>query len=126
MAINDGLGTQAQQLYFASFVFISAAVFVFIKHRNLKALRDIKQKDNWLGILGGALYFFASLTSIISNHFIPASIAFTIIQFNAVWTILIGVLYFKEINLRKHWLRLLFGIVLAAVSIWLLVIAKPV
>ncbi|MCL2451587.1 GRP family sugar transporter [Candidatus Saccharibacteria bacterium] len=125
LAINHGLETQAQQLYFSSFVFISAVVFVFFKYRNLKVLGQIKKKDNWLGILGGALFFFASLTSIISNHFIPASVAFTIIQFNAVWTVLIGVLIFKEIEWRKHWLRLLAGIVLAIVSIVLLVMAKP-
>jgi glucose uptake protein GlcU len=46
-------------------------------------------------------------------------------QFNAVWTILIGVLIFKEINWRKHWLRLLVGIILAIVSIGLLVLGRP-
>jgi glucose uptake protein GlcU len=125
MAINDGLGAQAQQLYFSSFIFISAVAFIWFKFRSLKVLGKIKQKDNWLGILGGALFFFASLTSIASNHLIPASIANTIIQFNAVWTILIGVLIFKEINWRKHWPRLLLGIILAIISIGLLTLGLP-
>jgi glucose uptake protein GlcU len=124
-AVAEGLGTQAHNLYFSLFTFIAAAVFVLFKFRNLKVLGQIKQKDNWLGVLGGALYFFASLGAIISYNIIPASIAFTIIQFNAVWTILIGVLIFKEINWRKHWLRLLLGIVLAVISIGLLVLARP-
>ena len=123
IAINDGLGTQAQQLYFSSFVFISALIFILFKDHSLKELTQIKKKDNWLGVLGGLLYFFASLTSIISNHLIPASIAFTVIQFNAVWTILIGVFIFKEINWHKHWLRLLLGIILSIISIGFLVMA---
>ena len=123
LAVNKGLGIQTQQLYFSSFVFISAVVFILLKDHSLKELRRIKKKDNWLGILGGLLYFFASLTAITANHLIPASIAFTVIQFNAVWTILVGVLIFKEINWRRHWLRLLSGITLAIVSIGLLVMA---
>jgi glucose uptake protein GlcU len=124
IAVDNGLGIQAQQLYFSSFVFISAATFVLFKFRTLHILTEINRRDNWLGIVGGVLYFFASLTSITSNHMIPASITFTIIQFNAVWTILVGVLVFKEIDYRKHWLRLLVGVSFAIASIVLLLFAR--
>jgi len=122
--VMSGAGIQAQQVCISSFVFITMAVFILFKDKTLAPLKNAFAKDNLYGVLAGTLYFFASLFMIHSNRLIPASIAFTIIQFNAVWTVLIGVLYFKEIDFKKHWARILGGIVLAILGVVLLLFAQ--
>lgn len=70
--------------------------------------------------LAGLIYFIASQFAIMTNKLIPNSVGFTIIQFNAVWTIFIGILVFKEINLKVHWKRILLGLIFAVISIAIL------
>ena len=103
-------------------VFISALVYLFIKEKNIKIIKYIKEKDNLLGIVGGVVYFFASFFSTLAYKYIPGSIAFTIVQLNAVWTVLVGILVFKEI--KKHWQRIIAGIILAIIGVIMLLIAQ--
>jgi glucose uptake protein GlcU len=124
MAVDDGLSIWTQLCWIAIAMFISALTIVLFRLKSLRVLQKVPKKDVWLGIISGAILFLATLTYIISNYTIPASVAYTIMQFNAVWTILIGVLIFKEIDYRKNWLRLLVGLVLAIASIVLLLFAR--
>ena len=118
-ATNNGL-VYSQQVYFSGSVFISAFVYLFVKEKNIKFLRDIKSKDNILGIIGGFIYFFASFFSTLAYKYIPGSIAFTIVQLNAVWTVLV----FKEIDFKKNWIRILLGIILAIIGVIMLLFAQ--
>ena len=120
---NNGL-IYSQQVYFSGLVCISAFTYIIIKEKNVKFLFNIKSKDNVLGIVGGFLYFFASFFSTLSYKYIPGSIAFTIVQLNAVWTVLVGILIFKEIDLKKNWKRIMLGIVLAIIGVVMLLFAQ--
>ncbi len=122
-ATNNGL-VYSQQVYFSGSVFISAFVYLFVKEKNIKFLRNIKSKDNILGIIGGFIYFFASFFSTLAYKYIPGSIAFTIVQLNAVWTVLVGILIFKEIDFKKNWIRILLGIILAIIGVIMLLFAQ--
>lgn len=122
-ATNNGL-VYSQQVYFAGMVFISALVYLIIKEKNISILKQIKEKDNILGMIGGIVYFFASFFSTLAYKHIPGSIAFTIVQLNAVWTVLVGILIFKEIEFKKHWQRIIAGIVLAIIGVIMLLIAQ--
>ncbi len=122
-ATNHGL-VYSQQVYFSGFVFISALVYLLLKEKNIKILKNVKQKDNVLGIVGGAIYFFASFFSTLAYQYIPGSIAFTIVQLNAVWTVLVGIVIFKEINFKENWKRILLGILLAIIGVVMLLLAQ--
>lgn len=122
-ATNNGL-VYSQQVYFSGLVFISAFVYLLVKERNIKFLKDIKSKDNILGIIGGFIYFFASFFSTLAYKYIPGSIAFTIVQLNAVWTVLVGILIFKEIDFKNNWPRIILGILLAIVGVIMLLFAQ--
>ena len=122
-ATNNGL-VYSQQVYFSGLVFISAFVYLLVKERNIKFLKDIKSKDNILGIIGGFIYFFASFFSTLAYKYIPGSIAFTIVQLNAVWTVLVGILIFKEIDFKNNWPRIILGILLAIVGVIMILFAQ--
>ena len=77
-----------------------------------------------LGLGAGLLYLGASFCMLQSYRFIPAAVGFTIIQLSAVWTILIGLLVFKEINTKKHAGRIVLGFAFALAGIGLLVFAR--
>ncbi len=122
-ATNHGL-VYSQQVYFSGLVFLSALIYIFIKEKNIKVLSDINRKDNVLGIVGGCIYFFASFFSTLAYQYIPGSIAFTIVQLNAVWTVLVGILIFKEVNFKENWKRILLGIFLAVMGVMMLLLAQ--
>ena len=122
-ATNNGL-VYSQQVYFSGLVFISSIVYLLITEKNINALKDINKKDNILGIVGGCTYFFASFFSTLAYKYIPGSIAFTIVQLNAVWTVLVGIIIFNEINFKKHWLRIILGILLAIIGVVMLLLAQ--
>ena len=92
--------------------------------RFASSLKQIKEKDNILGMIGGIVYFFASFFSTLAYKHIPGSIAFTIVQLNAVWTVLVGILIVKEIEFKKHWQRIIAGIMLAIIGVIMLLIAQ--
>lgn len=122
-ATNNGL-VYAQQVYFSCFVFISALIYIFIKDKNVEVFKEINKKDNILGVIGGIIYYFASFFSTLAYKYILGSVAFTIVQLNAVWTVLVGILIFKEINFRQNWKRISLGIVLAIIGVICLLMAQ--
>ena len=122
-ATNNGL-IYSQQVYFSGMVFVSALIYIAIKDKNIKVLKEIKRKDNLLGILGGIIYYFASFSSTLAYKYIPGSIAFTIVQLNAVWTVLVGILIFKEINFKENWMRIITGIIFAIMGVVMLLMAQ--
>lgn len=122
-ATNNGL-VYSQQVYFAGLVFISSIVYLLVTEKNIIVLKNINKKDNILGIVGGCIYFFASFFSTLAYKYIPGSIAFTIVQLNAVWTVLVGILLFKEIDFKKHWSRIILGILLAIIGVIMLLFAQ--
>lgn len=122
-ATNNGL-VYSQQVYFSGLIFISAFIYILIKEKNIKILADIKNKDNILGVIGGSIYFFASFFSTLAYKYIPGSIAFTIVQLNAVWTVLVGILIFKEIDFKRNWLRIMLGILLSIIGVIMLLLAQ--
>jgi len=67
---------------------------------------------------------FASFFSTLAYKYILDSIAFTIVQLNAVWTVLVGILIFKEIDFKKNWARILTGIVFAITGVIMLLFAQ--
>jgi glucose uptake protein GlcU len=118
---NDVISTQ--QICFSVFAFITMSIFVLAQNKNLSQLAKPFARDNLLGLIAGAIYTSGQLFSIIANKIIPGSVAQTIIQFNGVWTVLIGIFIFKEIDFKSNWLRLSLGIILAVASIFLLMFA---
>jgi drug/metabolite transporter (DMT)-like permease len=114
----------SQQVYFSLFVFFSACGFLWIKKKKLYELKNFYNKNNLLAISGGCLYFFATLSSTFAYSLIPGSISFTIVQLNAVRTVLIGILIFKEISRKQHRKQILLGIVFSILGIIALLYAQ--
>ena len=122
-ATNHGL-MYAQLFVISAAVMLSAFVYILIKERDLSIVRMIAKKDNSLGLLGGLLFYFTAVLTTISYSYLPASIAFTIIQLNSLWTVLSGVLIFREIDFRKNWQRILLGLVFAVAGVIMLLFAQ--
>ncbi len=117
-------GFMYSQLFCMSlFVMISSFVFALIREHDLMYVKNIHKKENLPGLSAGIIYFFAAFFSTHAYSLIPGSVAFTIIQLNAVWTVLIGVLVFKEIDLKKNRLRILAGIICAIAGVIVLLFA---
>jgi len=103
---------------------IVSYIYILLKDKNIKKLQDICLKNKILSILGGVLYYFATYFNTLSYKTLPASIAFTIINMSGLWTILIGILIFKEINFKKNYKRIMLGIILLVISIVALLFGK--
>lgn len=110
----------AQQVWFSLFVFLSGMVVVLIRYKNLNCFKQTFKKDNAMGLLGGSLYFLGSLFVALAYSYMSGSVAFTIVQLNAFWVILIGLIFFKEIDFKKHWKRILLGFLFVALGVGLL------
>lgn len=110
----------SQQVSFSFFALLFSMIFVLIKEKNLSCLKDTFKKDNLMGLLTGTIYFFGSLFVALSYMYISGAVAFTIVQLNAFWAILIGIIFFKEIDFKKHWKRIILGFLFVALGIALL------
>jgi len=110
----------AQQIWFSLFVFLSAFIFMLIKEKNVKCFKEPFKKDNAMGLLGGGLYFLGSLFVALAYSYMSGSVAFTIVQLNAFWIILIGIIFFKEIDFKQHWKRIVLGFLFVALGIGML------
>jgi len=117
--------TYSQLLYHsASLVIFSIIVYVMLGEKFSETssvrqrLKDIFQVDKktWLPVIAGGLFLLATLLTIHSYRLIPNSVAWSIMQLNVFWTVLIGLFIFKEINCKQHWLRLASGILMAVVA----------
>ena len=104
-------------------VFVVSVIYLLIKERSIVFFKDAVQKDGLLGILGGILYFGAAYFTTVAYSLIPGSVAFTIIQLNTVWTVLVGIIIFREISFRENKLRIIIGLLAAITGIILLLLA---
>ena len=138
-------------VYFSLFVFITATIIYAIKHKNIKSAfvptepllinpfkkeysaesHDLPMQKQKLSvfkqmlppIIVGVVYSAAAILNMLAYKEIAGSVAFSIIQLNTVWTILAGILIFKEINFKQNVLRITLGFVFAIGAIALLVFA---
>lgn len=117
----DHSGVYAQQMIISLFLLLSCTHVLIVKK---VSIGPIFRVDSFYGLLSGILYLGASSFMLYSYKFIPASIGYTVIQLNAIWVISIGIFVFKEINYKKHWLRLVLGLIFALVGISMLFLAK--
>lgn len=122
--VVDTVGVYSQQVVWSAAIALSLLIYIVLQKGMLKKLRDIDNRNLFLGLGAGVLYLGASFFMLQSYRYIPASIGFTIIQLNAVWTIGIGIFLFKEINARKYAGRIVAGFIFAILSTLLLAFAR--
>lgn len=112
-----------QQVYTSIGLVIAGIIYLIVKRGN----NDLKIKNNqkyYLAILSGFFYYFASYFMILSYKKIEGTVAFPIIQLNSIYSCIIGIFIFKEINYKKHKKRISFGLLLAILGIIFLVIGS--
>jgi len=122
MGTNFGL-VYSQQFVLSGTVCLWSMIYLPLKEKRFIHLKDFSVRDNLLGILGGILYCAALFFFVKSYQLLPGSVAFTIIQLNAVWTILAGIFLFHEIEFRKNWKRILAGLLCACLGVIMLLFA---
>lgn len=122
--VTTEVGVYSQQVVWSLSIFLSLLLYALSRGRVMSKLAATSPKERRLAMLAGLLYLGASFFMLQSYRYIPASIGFTIIQLNAVWTILIGLFVFHEINVRQHGKRVVLGFGLALAGICLLALAR--
>ncbi len=113
-----------QQLYQSITIMIVSYICVKIKDRNVKVMKNITYMDKILAFFGGLLYYFATYFNTLAYKQLPASIAFTIVNMSGVWSVLIGILTFKEINFKRNYKRIVIGILLSIIAVIVLLFGK--
>jgi glucose uptake protein GlcU len=121
--VTDHIGVFSQQVVWSLSMLICMLIYIIYKNE-VQQLKNNPLKETVLGLSAGFLYLGASFFMLESYKFITASIGFSIIQLNSLWTIIIGVLVFKEISLKKYYKEILLGLFLALLGVILLTIAK--
>jgi glucose uptake protein GlcU len=114
----------SQQIYQSLFVFISAAAFMLIKYKSFKINVPNIKKEIILPIAGGVLFFGNWSFALLAYCRLEGSIVLMLHQLNAIWLFLLGVFVFKEIDFKKHWLRLAAGLVFSMIGVLMLILAK--
>lgn len=122
--VTTKVGVYSQQVVWSFCICLSLLVYAIFQKSWIKHVASITRQDAALSLGAGLLYLGASFFMLQSYRYIPASIGFTIIQCNAVWTILIGLFVFKEIDTKKYAGRIAVGFILTLLGIGLLVFAK--
>lgn len=120
---NSGF-VYTQQLYQSMTIMIVSYTYIIIKDRDIKALKSITNSDKIIAFIGGLLYYFATFFNTLAYKQLPASIAFTIVNMSGVWSVLIGILIFKEIDFKKKYKRIVVGIILSITAIIVLLFGK--
>ena len=122
--VTDNVGVYSQQVVWSFGVVLALVFYAFLKN-NLPTLKtEITKREVVLGILAGLLYLGASFFMLQSYKYIDASVGFTIIQLNALWTIAIGIFIFNEVNLKQHRSKVWWGILFAIVGVILLLFTQ--
>ncbi len=119
LVTNEGI-IYSQHIFTAISSFLFASLSTLLKDKNLKSLVSISKQHKILAMLGGCLFFFASFFQALAYQKLPASIVSIIVQLSAIWSILFGITIFKEIDLKRHWKRILCGIIITLFSILVL------
>lgn len=121
--VTSYVGVYSQQLVWSLSIAISLFIYILIQKKFYDIFNGAK-RDKILSLSAGFLYQGASLFQLFSFKYLVASISFTIIQMNALWTIMIGIFVFKEINLKKYSHKVITGLIFTIVGIFLLVLAR--
>jgi len=134
-----GLGfVYSQQLYSSLTIVISIMLFLLVVNK-IKTNKPTKKqdwekvrkectpcvnnfnfKDSCIGLCAGLSYFLASILLTLSYTYISGTVAFIVSQSCAVWTALVGVFVFREMSFKKHWIRILIGLLFSVIGIMLL------
>lgn len=122
--VVDTVGVYSQQVVWSATIALSLLIYVALQKGMLKKLQHIDSRNLLLGLGAGVLYLGASFFMLQSYRYIPASIGFTIIQLNTIWTVGIGIFLFKEIEARKYISRISVGFLFAILGILLLAFAR--
>ena len=122
--ITVNIGVYLPQVVQSISVFLTFLIIIISNRKLASDFKTVLKRDRMLGLFAGVLYLGASFTMLMCYKFIPASVGFTIIQLNAVWTISIGLFIFKEINLKKYSKRIIFGYLFAIIGIVCLLLAR--
>ena len=116
---NQGI-VYSQHIFTAISSVFFAGFYVFLKDKNFKQVLSMSKKSKLFSTLGGCAFYFASFLQALAYQYLPGSIVTIIVQLSAVWSVLIGIVIFKEIDLKKHWKRISLGIVVTVLSIIIL------
>lgn len=112
-----------QQVYTSMGLVIAAFTYLLIKEKRI-SFQKSQIRNYCLALLSGTFYYFASYFMLLSYQKIEGSIAFPIIQLNSIFSLIIGIFIFQEIDYKKHYKRLLFGLSLAILGIVFLIICQ--
>ena len=121
--VTTNVGTYSQLVVWSLSITVSLFIYLLLT-KKLTNITTSSQKDIILGLIAGILYLGASLFQLLSYYFLAASISFTIIQLNTFWTITIGIVVFKEINLKKYYKNVLIGLLFTLIGIVFLGFAR--
>lgn len=116
---NEGF-VYIQQVYTSIGLLVMSFIYSAIKEKKISCLKN----KSFYPLLSGMFYYFASYFMLLSYKNIEGSIAFPIIQLNSLWSCIIGVFAFKEIDYRKYCIRLILGLIFALIGLYLLVICS--
>lgn len=121
--VTSLVGIYSQQVVWSISIAISLLA-ILIQKKNFKRVVEQSSADFKLSAFAGIAYLGASFFQLLSYKYIEASIGFTLIQMNAVWTILIGIFVFKEIDLKEYGKRVVMGFLCALGGIIVLAFVK--
>ena len=113
----------SQQIYTSLGIMLSALIYTIIKDKKLYVNKS-NIRNYLLASLSGVSHYLASFFMLLSYKYLEGSIAFVVIQLNCIWTVIIGVFLFKEIDYKKYYKRLLLGLLFALMGMTLLVFCE--
>lgn len=113
----------SQQIYSSLGILVIATIYMIIKDKKMVFHKESIRKY-YLASLSGVFYYLASFFMLVAYKHVSGAIAFTIIQLNSIWSCLIGIFIFKEIDYTKHCKRLILGLLLAITGISLLILCN--
>lgn len=116
---NQGI-VYSQHIFTALSSVFFACLYVLWKDKNWGEVFSMSKKSKLFSTLGGCAFYFASFFQALAYQYLPGSIVTIIVQLSAVWSVLIGILIFKEIDFKKHWIRISLGIMITVLSILIL------
>lgn len=116
---NQGI-VYSQHIFTAISSVFFAGLYVLLKDKNFKQLISMTKKSMLFSTLGGCAFYFASFFQALAYKYLPGSIVTIIVQLSAVWSVLIGIVIFKEIDFKRHWKRISLGIFITVLSIIIL------
>ena len=81
-------------------------------------------KKTWLPFMAGGMFLVATFLMILALGMIASPIVWSITQLNVVWTVLIGIIIFKEVDFKAYRVRITVGFLTAIVATVLLFFAR--